>query len=71
MPNDTRTGVKSSGKRSGEVINKNLTVVVKIVINILRLGQKISTNNECLQPCLKHDGGSGMIWGCISAHGVA
>ena len=28
-------------------------------------------NNECLQLSVKHCGGSALVWGCISASGVA
>lgn len=63
--NYTRAELNIGGNRSHEVVNKNLTFVVQIVVSICRGGQEGGTAVN-----VKHGGGSVMVHGCISVSGV-
>lgn len=64
MPNYTRTGLKLTGNGTYGVMNLN----VKFKLSICR--REIQQRYNCVQPSIKHGGGSAIIRGCFSASAV-
>lgn len=63
MPNYTRTGLKFTGNRTYGLMNN-----LKSKLSICR--SEIQQRYNCVQPSLKHGGGSVIIRGCFLASAV-
>ena len=62
-----KTGQKISGKMSFGVMNPNFEIFGSHRRQYVRRRPGERYNSECLQPSIKHGGGSVMVLGCVSA----